>query len=140
LCWLSLWVGIVICHLLENGLDESNGWVDATTGNTARFSNCTIKSKTNSHSIDWHVSTSIMLHDNQDESHKHEGANSFDGEYPKDIVTTIIATVDWAELSNPEVISSDRDLFNVLLLIWESHDTDSTSEDSTKTLANYDEE
>lgn len=140
MCCFSLWVGVVIGHLLEDRLDESNGWVDATSGNTAGFSNCTVKGKTNSHGVDWHVLASVMLDDDQDESHEHEGANSFDSEYPKDIVTTIIATVDWAELSDPEVVSSDWNLLNILLLIWESHDADGTSEDSTETLANNDEE
>jgi len=140
LCWFCLWVGVVIGHFLENRLDESDGGVDATTGNTARLSNCAVKSETNSHGIDWHFSASIVLNDNEHECDKHECADSFNGEYSKDIVTAIVTSINWAELGNPEVVSSDWNLLNILLLIWESHDTDGTSEDGTETLANNNEE
>jgi len=117
--WLglfSLWVGIVVGHLLENRLDEAYGWVDATSGNTAGFSHGTVKSKTNSHGVDWRVGGSVVLGNNQYESDEHKCANGFDSEYSKEIITIIIATVDWAELSNPVVIGSSWNFFDIFLL------------------------
>ena len=137
---LGLWVGVVVGHLLENRLNEAYGWVDATSGNTAGFSNGAVKSKTNSHGVDWRVGGSVVLGDNQYESDEHKCANSFDCKYSKEIITIIIATVDWAELSNPVVIGSSWNFFDIFLFERESHNADGTSEDGTKTLADNDEE
>lgn len=137
---LGLWVGVVVGHLLENRLDEAYGWVDATSGNTAGFSHGAVKSKTNSHAVDWRVGGSVMLGDDQYESDEHESAHGLDSEHSKHIITIIVATVDWAELGNPEIIGANWNLFDVFLLEWESHEADGTSEDGTETLADNDEE
>jgi len=112
----GLWVCVVVGHLLENRLNEAYGWVDATSGNTAGFSNGTVKSETNSHGVDWRVGGSVVLGDDQYESDEHESAHSLDCEYSQKIITIIVATVNWAELSNPEVIGANWNLLDVFLL------------------------
>jgi len=137
---LGLWVGVVVGHLLENRLDEADGWVDATSGNTAGFSDCAVEGETDSHGVDWRVGGSVVLGNNQNEGDEHESADSLNCENSKHIITIIVATVDWAELGNPEVVAANWNFLEVFLLEWEGHDADGASEDGTNTLAEDDEE
>ena len=140
LSWFGIWIGEFVGHFLENGLNETNGWVDATSGNTASFSDCAVKGKTNCHGIDWCVLSSIVLGDDQNKCHEHESANGLNGENSENIITIVVATINWAKLGNPEIITSNWYLLNVLLLVREGHDRDGTSKGGSSTLEENDEE
>lgn len=137
-----LGVGEIVGHLLEYGLDKSNGWVDATSGNAASFANTAVQSKTDGHGVDWHVlrARTVVLHDHEDEGHEQEGADRLNGEDSQHVVTLIVAAVDWAELSDPVVVTSDWDFFEILLLECEGHNADGASNNGSDSLEEDDEE
>lgn len=138
----GLWIGEIVGHLLENGLDKSNGWVDATTGNAASFTDTAVQSETNGHSVDWHVlwARTVVLNDDKDEGHEEESADGLNGENSEDVVTLIVAAIDWAELSDPVVITSDWDFLEIFLLESESHNADSTANNGSNSLEEDDED
>ena len=138
LSFFGIWIGEFIGHFLENGLSKSNSWVDATSGNTASFSDCAVEGKTNCHGIDWCVLSSIVLGDDQNKGHEHESANGLNSENSEEVVTIVVASINWAKLGNPEIVTSNWYLLDILLLVREGHDRDGTSEGGSSTLEDDD--
>lgn len=64
--------------LLEDTLDDTDSWVNATTSDTGGNLNCSEKSHSNCKTIDWHILRSVVLGNLENESNKessHEGLN-----------------------------------------------------------------
>ena len=120
-------------NLLENGLDDSDSWVDASSRDSGRDQNSSVKSHSDGKSINWHVLRSVVFGNLKNKSNKessHEGLNKQSFEHHN---TTIIAAKSWAELGDIVRSWSWKGL-SILWCIDHSSGTSSTSNECSKAL------
>lgn len=124
-------------HFLENWLNDTDGWVEASSGNAGGGLNAGVEGNTNSEGIEWDILGSVMLDNLDNESDEEEGHHEFNEHSLSHELSAIVAAVGWAELS--QVVSSGSWENTALLgTQWESHEANGASEHATEDLGNDD--
>lgn len=96
--WWRVGVGVSIEKSLEDGLNQADGWVDATSRNTWGNGDGGIQGESDGDTIGWHVASSVVLNDLENESNKESGHDGLNEENFADEFTTIVAAHSWAKL------------------------------------------
>lgn len=135
-CLWGCWVDPSIHDSLENWLNDADGWVDATAGDTTSDLEAGVESEANSSSVEWHISGSVMLHDLDHEGHEEECHNELNPEHLSGHLAIIVAAIMGAQLL--QVVSTFWDLVAALGAQWETHEADSTANHGSDGLSNND--
>jgi hypothetical protein len=128
------WVDSSVHHFLENWLNDTDGWVEASSGNAGGGLNAGIESNTNSEGIEWDILGSVVLDDLDDEGDEEEGHHELNEHSLTHELSTVVAAVGWAELSKI-VLSTYWDGATLLSSQWESHEADGASEHAAEDLS-----
>lgn len=133
---LGFWcvrVDSCVHHFLENGLNDTDGWVEASSGNAAGSLNAGVQSNTDSEGIEWNILGSIMLDDLDNEGNEKESHHELNEHGLTHKLSTVVAAVGWAKLG--EVVSSGSwEGVTLLGAQWESHQADGASKHSSEDL------
>jgi len=133
----SIWIDSSVHHFLENWLNDTDGWVEASSGNTSSSLDAGVESDTDGEGVEWNILGTVMLDDLDDKSNEQEGHHELNEHGLSHKFSTIVATVGWAELGKV-VSSSSWKLVTFLSTKWESHEADGASEHSTEDLSDDD--
>lgn len=121
--WLGIWVSVSVEKSLEDRLDKAYCWVDATTRDTRGNLDSCIECESDGKSVDRSVVVSaVLVFDLKDEVHKEESHHKFNQEHLKNKLSSIVAAVSWAKLSN--VMTSWLGQF--LFVLWQPNHGSST--------------
>lgn len=136
LLWWGIWVGMSVEQSLEDSLDEADGWVDAATRDAGGNLDSSVEREADGESVDWGLFGSVMLHDLKHEGNEEECHDSLNEEDLEDHLTTIIAAVSWAQLS--DVVGS-CDWQRLVILRKEDHgsSTEEASNPSSNELEKH---
>ena len=113
--WLGLGVGVTIEKSLENGLDEADGWVDASTRDATSNNDGSVQGKSNSETVDWHVGGSVVIDNLADEGNEECGHDHFNQEDRTSKLAIIVAASSWTKLR--DVMGSW--CWECLVVLWE---------------------
>lgn len=134
-----VWIDSCVHDFLENWLNDTDGWVEASSGNTSGGLHAGVESDTNGKGVEWDILGSVMLDDLDDEVDEEEGHHELNEHGLTHELATIVATVGWAELGEIVTTGSWKGV-SLLGAQWESHEADGASEHSTEDLGNHDED
>lgn len=79
-CLWCIWIDPLVHDSLENWLDGSNCWVDASSGNTLRGLDARVQSNSNGNSVKRNILTAIVLYNLNYESDEEESHHEFNKE------------------------------------------------------------
>ena len=96
----GIWVDGLVEQLLENRLDEADGWVDGTATEAGSDHDGGVQTDSGGNSIDWHVLGSVVFDNREDGGHIQKRHEYFDPEDLGDVLAPIVAALGWTQLSD----------------------------------------
>lgn len=85
---------------LEKWLDESDGWVDASTGDSTGHADGKVEGESDTVAIDLKGLGTVVVLDHKDKGGEHEGAEGLSHDDLEHHASIIVATMGWAKLGS----------------------------------------
>lgn len=111
----GIWEDRLVGKLLEEGLEKTNDWVDASSRNSARQRDGEVERDSDAQGVDWHLIGSIMLDNHEYHRDEGEGGHGLADNNLSEEVAAVVASTAWAQLS--DVVSILSDFLGITLLL-----------------------